>query len=97
MVVPPVIFVGAARAQGIGGLCDDWRYSDAHGSVSALELYRFRQLLEREGRDDELAELEAALDAQYEADPELVKVVDFLGRVDYRPAWEVAEGGSRYF
>ena len=92
-VTPPITFVGIVR--GVDGMRDDWRYTDAIGSVSsALTLYRFRQMLEREGRDEELAVIDAGLDAQYEADAELVKVADFLGRVVYRPRWEVAEGAA---
>ena len=92
-LVPPIQFVGVVR--GVDGMGDEWRYVDAVGSVSGLELYRYRQMLDREGRTEELAELEAALDEQIAACPELVKVVDFLGQVNYRPVWKVAEAASR--
>ena len=94
-LVPPITFVGVVR--GVDGSGDDWRYMDAYGSVSALDLYRHRQMLEREGRDDELAAIDAALDEQMDADPTLVKVSDFLGRIKLVPVWEVAEAGSRYY
>lgn len=89
---PPIRYVGCV--QGTGGMKTDWRYIDANNrSISSLELYRFLMALDAE--DDwegtRADAIRADLERQYEADPDLGKVADFLGRVEWRPVWEMEE------
>ena len=85
-VVPPIAYVGVqTEAVDIAGwdapqVHRQMRYLDAEGrSLSALDLYRYGQELERAGRRAEADELFAELDRQHAEDDELEWVTDMLG------------------
>lgn len=91
--VLPIRFVGITRGNGID-VHDDWRYLDAEGySVSALTLHRFLRDMDAEDnwsgvRTDAI---NAALEAQYQADVDLVRTVGLVGNVVYEPVWQLTE------
>ena len=104
-VTPPITYVGVgtvvSEVKGWDSpqVSRELRYLDAEGrSLSVLDLYRFTQQLESEGRWTEAEELVADLDRQHAEDPELELTYDMLGtNPSYQPRAQASEGvGARW-